>query len=324
MGIRSLISVFIVICALLVYCQPAVSQQQYPHPIVVKTTDVPLPVGQAPLTDPDLQNKNWNRWETENFVILSLDPKQGSYLYNNIEKIKTWALMRWGLPDIPFPRRTYKSGQPAEPGCMLVCVPDKEYLKKLFRLESSQSEVQIDDKNQIARSVAWISLDQSPAEIIPFAITTICLKEFEQITGTKFNPWLYRGMSYLNATLPQIRQTLSPLAAQVQQNQKIFFSKAIFEMTEDEWSKLEKPQQQLFDAESAAMCLLLRKEFGQDNFLSFLRGGATEQNLAKTFGFRSYDELDATFKRYLYNLSNDINSRAAPDHYLQVSPPKRK
>lgn len=323
MGTRSIISALVTACALLVFCGPAMSQQ-LPRPVKVQITEVPLPVGHAAPTDPDLQDKTWNRWETPNFVILSLDANQGAYLYGNIEKIKTWIFGRWGLPDITFPKRVYKSGQPSEPGCMLVCVPNKEYLDKLFRLKGSQSEVQTDNQGKITRSVAWISLDDTPPEVIPSAITTICLKEFEQQTNAQFSPWVYRGMSHLNATIPQIKQTLSPLANSVQQNQNMYFSKSIFEMSGDAWSKLDQSQQRLFDAEATAMCLLLRKEFGQVNFLTFLRGGVSEQSLKASFGFNGYNQLDATFKRYMYNLSNDINTNRTPDHYLQVNPPKKR
>lgn len=322
----SIISTFIIVCTLLVSTSgPAMSQQvPIPRPVKVHITEVPLPVGHTTPQDPDLQNKTWNRWETDNFVILSLDANQGAYLYENIEKIKVWVFTRWGLPDIEFPKRVYKSGQLAEPGCMLVCVPSKDYLNKLFRLKASQSEIQTDNQGKITRSVAWVSLDKTPAESLPSSITTICLKEFEQQTNARFKPWLYRGMSHLNATLLQVRESLSPLAAQVQQNQQMHFSKSLFEMSEEDWSKLNQSQQQLFDSEATAMCLLLRKEFGQSNFLTFLRNGASEQSLKTAFGFSSYNELDATFKRYMYHLSNDINSQKTPDHYLQVSPPETR
>lgn len=322
MGTRSIIYTLVFVCALLIYNRSAMPQQ--PLPVKVQMSEIPIPTGHTPPTDSDLQDKVWNRWETRNFVILSLNANQGEYLYKNVEKIKTWLFTRWGLPDITFPKRSYKSEQPAEPGCMLVCVPTKDYLNKLFKLKSNQSEVQTDDDGNITRSVMWVVLDGSPAEVIPSAITSVCLKEFEQQTNARFQPWVYRGMSHLNSTLPQIRQTVSPLAGKIQQDQKMYLAKGLFEMTEDEWKKLKESQRQLFDAEATAMCLLLRKEFGQSNFLKFLRGGTSEQGVKMAFDFSDYNELDATFKRYTYHLSVDINVGKTPDHYLQVTPPKEK
>lgn len=290
-------------------------------PTSVSSADVPIPVGHT--TDPDLKDLTWNRWETPNFVVLSLDARQGQYLVSNVEKIKTWTFTRWGLPDISFPKRSHKKDTTLEPGCMLVCVPDKAHLKKLFKLDQSQAEVR-SESGKIKRSVCWISLENKPSEVVPTAITVLCLKEFEEKYKVKFGPWMYRGMAFLNGTLSQIRGHLNPLRTMVQNNSQMFFSKSIFEMTEDKYSKLGASEQHLYDMQAAAMVLLLRKEFGQANFVSFARGGASEQEVRRTFGFNNYGELDSTFKRYMYHLSNDIATNRTPDSYLNVTPPQRQ
>jgi len=282
----------------------------------VKSDVVPIPTRSNDVKL-DLDDKVWNRWETDNFVILSLDLNQGLYLYNNLENIKNWTFTRWGIDNIPFQKRVYKEGFPMEPECVLVCVPNEEYLKKLFRLEGDYSEVQ--KSGNMVRNICWISLDKKPSEIIPTAITTMCLNQLEKVTNKEFNFWIHRGVSRLNGTPDQIRETILFANRHVHKNKAMFFSESLFNMTKEEWLSLNEEEQKMFDAEALMMCLLIRKEFGQNNFLQFMYSENKQQDIQKNIKFKGYDELDATFKRYVLNLSEDVKTNKTPDSYLQIN-----
>ena len=61
-------------------------------------SQIEYPQGQPTAADADLEGLRWNRYTTDNFVILSIDNNQGRWLYQNVEKIKQLSLTRWGFP----------------------------------------------------------------------------------------------------------------------------------------------------------------------------------------------------------------------------------
>lgn len=264
--------------------------------------NLPVPTGIELSNDPIIPNIAWNRWTTQNFTILSIDPVQGEYLKDNIEFMKSWTLVRWGLQDIKFNRE-----------CRIFCAPNKEIMKKLFNIESSFAEV----KNNV--SYLWLILDGKPSEIVPSGLSIITLSEYERSIGKNFGWWLHRGIPNINLTLSQIRNNMISIERLIQNDQEIFFSKSIFELTEIDWIKLSENQRRLFDLEAAAMCLLIRKEFGQSLFLEFSNSKYSEVELNNFLGFSGYAKFDITFKRYLINLTEDIRLNKTPDHYLQIS-----
>lgn len=294
---KKLFFILILLLSPMVYGQEQISSVTLPYP-----TNVP------PVQDPQLQNLTWSHSETENFDILSLDVEQGKYLAQNIEQMKTWVLTRWGLPDVKFSVR-----------CRVCCVPNKELMEKIFRLDRSYGETIKDASGRIKASSLWLLLDTKPAESIPPALTTISLKEVEQNYNVKIGFWAQRGMSILNGTLPQIRSSLILVDSPLKANSEMFFSYGLFTFTEKTWLEQTKEMQRLFDAEAACLLLLLRKEFGQENFLKFVSTNGTEADFTNIYGFRNYSEFDSTFKRYMLNISNDIVQKKTPDDYLQVS-----
>ena len=78
------------------------------------------PSSYQPPANEDLKNLVWNKWNTNNFTILSIDQAQGEYLFNNLEAIKTWSLTRWGMSDLKYSAE-----------CRVFCVPNKNLMKKL-------------------------------------------------------------------------------------------------------------------------------------------------------------------------------------------------
>jgi hypothetical protein len=236
---------------------------------------------------------------------LSYDQKQGEYLYKNIEKMKTWVFARWGLPNVEFSAE-----------CKVACVPTKEMMQEAYRLNHSCSEIQ-KEGDKIKSTQLFLILDKKPAEVIPVGLTEVCLAELCQ-RNIEIGFWGRRGMAILNGTLPQIKGEITPLHKKDKRD--LFTSEALFSMTEDEWKILQPKSQLIFDQQAAVVCLLLRKEFGQSKFLTFLLTDNTEQDLKEVFGFSSQEKFDAAFMRYLSNLSSDIVEGITPDKYLQITP----
>jgi hypothetical protein len=44
-----------------------------------------------------------------------------------------------------------------------------------------------------------------------------------------------------------------------------------------------------------------------------------EEAIKSVLKFKSYDEIDRTFKRFMIDLSNDVISERTPDAYLQIN-----
>jgi len=278
---------------------------------LISHLSLPMPTGMKVPSDPELKNLVWHKLSTKNFTILSLDPKHGQYLQQNIEKMKQWVLARWGLPDIDFTAE-----------CRVLCVPDKKLMKKLFNLETSVAEVR-KDKGKITLSVLWLVLDGNPAETVPTPLSVVCLNEFGQKYNFEMPLWAVRGMSYLNSTLFQIKTQLAAIDEYYKVNSQMYFSKALFSMTEEEWRKESVEKRLMFDREAVALCLLLRKEFGQRAFVEFLQAGPSiESNFSKTYGFKGFSEFDATLNRYMKHLSADVITNKTPNSYLQIQAAK--
>jgi len=287
---------------LFLLCTPVWSQQ---------TFTLPFPTDAKEITNnpEDIKGLTWNKWETDNFIILSIDEKQGKYLFESVEKMKEWTLARWGLPELKFTNK-----------CFICCVPNKTTMKKLFGIEKSKGEVIRNQDGSIKQSALWLVLNEKPAEIIPASLTMVTLKELETQRKIELSFWVHRGMSVLNGTVSQIKEELSSVRNVVQNDSAVFKSDAIFNMTEEEWLGESVENRDLFDKQAAMVCLLLRKELGQANLMKFVRTGSSEANLNRVYGFKGYSEFDSTLKRYMYHLANDITNNKTPNGYLQITP----
>ena len=110
-------------------------------------TPKPTSVSSVPEEFKDLV---WNKWDTENFVVLSISEQQGIYLKDNIENTKNSLLKSWGMKDFDFSTK-----------CKLVCVSDKEMLDKLFKKQDFHMEVRKNPDGKIEASVIWFYLDDT-------------------------------------------------------------------------------------------------------------------------------------------------------------------
>jgi hypothetical protein len=269
---------------------------------------IPIPMTAEGDPDPFLKDKAWHRWTAKNFTVLSLDKAQGAYLAENLESIKKWTFTRWGFSDMDFSTE-----------CRVLCVQDKETMKKLFRVDGSRVESRKENE-RLKLHVIWLVFDKKPTECIPSAMTMICLTELEAKYNITIPFWARRGMAVLNLSMPQIKGVLQHVQQAVTKKERMYFSSSMFSMTRDQFLQVDGGTQKIFDAEATVLCLMIRKELGQRNFLKFISVPNTEQNLEKVLGFKSFGEFDKAFKRYLYYLPQDVVAGKTPQWYLEIEP----
>ena len=242
----------------------------------------------TPEISEDLKGLVWNKWDTENFIVLSIDKNQGLYIKNNIEDIKTLLLDKWGLPDVDF------KGE-----CKLICVSNKNLLKKIFRLDDSKVEIRRDQQGNVQLCVIWFCLENK--EIPLDHLTTICLAQFEE-KYDKLPYFCKKGMPLLSKDVQDIKQKL------ISQDKLKFSLKDFFNVKED------KSKSEAYKIQSALLCLLLRKEFGQDNFVNFLHSKSLS-----SFGFEDDIEFEKIVNKYYENIYNDLKENKVPNDYLEIN-----
>lgn len=258
----------------------------------------------------ELEGLVWNRWTSKNFVVCSLNDPQAQYLNKHLELVKGWVFARWGLYDIDFSAE-----------CKLICVDDPALYKKLFNLDRTRVEIRRDDSGKIRETVIFLLIDGPPSQTVPVPLTEVCMAEMAQRHNSRFPLWAVRGMSRLNGTLGQIRSQINDLKAIIDRNDPVYFSKGLMEMDAEQYAKLDDSKKRLYDDCAMALCLMARKEFGQNAFHHLLKGasdGHPEQSLKTVLKFQGYDTFDRSFKRYLSDLTAGVASGKTPDSYLQI------
>jgi len=289
----------------------------------IRKVTLPLEVRQelsASYEIPDeIKGKVWNRWTSENFTVLSLNDTQAQYLHKHLELVKVWVFSRWGLYDMPFSAE-----------CKLICVDDPELYEKMFKINSTQVEIrrqnsgpdsQNDWENKIEESVIFVLINDDPSRTIPLPLTEVCLAEFARNYQQQFPWWAVRGMSLLNGSLDQIRSNFNEFVPVVTQNRNVYFTKGLFNMTKDKYVVLDEAHKHLYDQCAMTLCLMLRKEFGQNLFHKFLNKSSivsSDDALVDVLGFQGNDDFDRTFRRYMIDLMNDVKNNKTPNSYLQI------
>jgi hypothetical protein len=172
-------------------------------------------------------------------------------------------------------------------------------MKKYFNVADSYGEITYDEQNRIKESALWLVLDGSPADLIPPALTYVCLKEYGQQYRVNVPFWALRGMGELNASPPTLREHLLGLKGQ----SSIYYTKTLMSMSELDWSQQAAQHQRLFDAEAMALCLLFQREYRVGTLVDFVKGKQPD-----------YRVLDEVFKKYL----SDFSSKKLSDQYLNV------
>lgn len=244
--------------------------------------------------DNELKDLVWNKWQTKNFIILSIDKTQGLYLKNNIERIKIQTLSKWGFEDINFTTE-----------CKLLCVPNEDLLKKLFKLDSAYSEIR-KDKDKINLTALWFVFNNDID--LSQKITDICLSELEQNNNINLPLFCKVGMIKLNQDFTNVKKDLNNKNL-IKINSKDLLNKKV-----DDLSKVSKENLDIFEKQSAVAVLLFRKEYGQDNFLNYIK-----TNDLKSFGIKNIEELDKILNRYSKNLITDLEDNKVPQEYIEIN-----
>lgn len=230
----------------------------------------------------------WNKWDTENFIILSLDKKQGLDLRDSVEKIRTEFLNSWGI-----------ESQNSTVKCKLICVPDQQFLSKFFNINAPHCEVRYDSSGNVSVCAIWI--DYNRLDNLSSLVGSISIS----VLPRKMNPAIRQGVVALSATPESIRALLGS-SSEVD-------TKTLF--TTDINSAKDKDD---YKRKSALLCLMLRREFGKDNFAAFMQSQQGEDQIRSFFGFSGHEELSKTLSRYSKHLSNDIIGGKTPDKYLII------
>lgn len=266
------------------------------------------PIGAVVPTDPALKDLVWNRYTTDNFVILSIDNAQGKWMSNNLDDIKTWCIERWGFPDFKFTKE-----------CRVFCVPNKALLKKLFNLDDSKVEVRRKDGN-IEITAMWLVLDNKPANVVPQKLSQLCFAEFEQKHSVTIPFFAKNGMSILNGAITDVKEDIKYLSGQ---ESSFLSSDKMFAMTEEEYKNSSEEVKKLFDSQSVVLCLLLRHEFGElklQNFLKLSSPDKHQEALKTVYGFENYIQFDESYMRYMKDLLTEAKINKVPDSYFDIRP----
>lgn len=263
-------------------------------------------VGCTPKTTPTPTTASgvvWNRYadDKSSFEVLSLDDEKGRYLYDNIDSIKAWIMVRWALANDQFPAK-----------CKVMVVPSKDVFKELFGKDAPQYRVSRDSANKIQELTVWVTTDDPHWHTgnLTRTLTEVSLQNYEAKQG-KIGYWAHRGFAVLNGDIATIRQMLGNLAIVFQRDTKIYWSKEILNMTPDVLAKHPIESSIWFDNESAAFCLMLFKEYGAKKFNDFLSQSreGPEAALKNVYGFKSYADCDLAFKAYMKKISDDITGK---------------
>ena len=238
------------------------------------------------------ENFTWNKWETDNFIILSIEKDHGLSLKRSIESIKDEHSERWGLA---------KSNLNAK--CKLICVRDAEMLKKFFGVDSPRAEIRKDESGKISTSAIW--LDSKSIQELPSLVAFICASDGSLGANRLY---IQRGISLLSLPPEKVKSELSQAGT-------VNFSE-ISSCSSDKWFGL--PPQERSDRKSALVCLMLRKEFGQERFLSFLYSAQNQEAIGGVYGFKDASEFNSTLNRYSENIGRDIGKGATPDSYITI------
>jgi cellobiose phosphorylase len=109
----------------------------------------------------------------------------------------------------------------------------------------------------------------------------------------------------------------------LKKDQPIFVSEKMFTMTEEDYNKESVANKLVFDQQAVALCVMLRKEFGEAKLQGFLRIGSKNNSqdvLRVVYGFSGYGHFDKQYIRFMRDLTSDVLNNKTPDSYLEIRP----
>ena len=255
--------------------------------------------------DPQIKSLEWNRYVSKNFTILSIDNQKGKEYTETLESLKTSALTRWGFPDVKFSKE-----------CRVFVVPDYELLKKLFNLNVGKCQLRKE------LNVIWCVGDDKPNKSVLPYVTQVCLAEYETVQATTLPLWFKRGAVFLNNTVADVREGLKSFNEVARKEQFTHSADQMFTATDEDYNKQTAENKKLFDQQAALLCLMMRKEFGQFKLQGYLRLQAKnkpEDVLQMIYGFKSFNQFDRQYVRFMKDLCADLVDNHTPDSYLEVT-----
>lgn len=244
--------------------------------------EVPQPAAKRE-PPPGLEGLVWNKWDTPNFTVISLDKSQGLSMRSEAESVRSSFLERWSLA---APKRE----------CKLVCVPDAVMLKRLFGLSEPRCEVVRSESGEV-RAAIWIDIKRK--DLLPSLVAEA------ELSNDGFRSFAQRGIPILERSASEVREKLGamgdpPLATVLA------------------GAKPDSDAEDL-DRNSAMLCLMVRKELGSRAFAA--ASASSPRQVHEELGFDSLDEMDKTFRRYRAYLISDLRVVGrTPDGYLGVRP----
>lgn len=146
---------------------------------------VPAPAATA--SPNGLEGLVWNKWDTENFVVISLDKGFGLKMRSEAERARSGLAERWRLTPPPGSR------------CKLVCVPDALMLKRLFGLSEPKCEVK---KSESGGTESAIWIDAERADLLPSLLAE------EELASGKFSDFVRVGVPALERSPSYVRESL--------------------------------------------------------------------------------------------------------------------
>jgi hypothetical protein len=160
--------------------------------------------------------------------------------------------------------------------------------------------------------------DNLPSATVPVPVSKVCLAEFAQKHNVKLSPWAYEGISNLNGSISQIKESVNRIKKYIDNDEPLFFSKGLLEFNEELYSKLTQEDKKRFGDCSTAFCLMIRKEFGQNQFHKILKSEKGIKGFEEILHFKGYTDLDKSFKQYLFDIIKEVGTNNVPDEYLQI------
>lgn len=248
----------------------------------------------------------WNRYTTpNNFVILSLDDNQGKWLSQNLDGLRSSFLSRWGFED-------FKS----KIEIRVFCVPDQNILKKLFSIEGPRLEKR---ENLVAM---WVILNDNLVSGFSPYLQEAVLCDYELNSKKELPFWFKRGSVLLSNDTAYVNQQLKSLKDVLDQ-QKIFSMDRVFKMEAEAFDKESPESKSLYDQQAAALCLMLRKEFGGIKLRGFLDSCANEgveKSLHAIYNFNGVNHFSKQYQHYLRDLCSQAVQDKILASYLEIKP----
>jgi len=168
----------------------------------------------------------------------------------------------------------------------LVCVRNAKELNKLFNLNGPYFELR--DKNiENFDCVIWI--DSEKISSLPFII----LKN--EVDHGAFDNFVKVGIPFLERSVDEIKNDLV-------ESKDVDF-KFLYDKSKEDV------------ANSALVCLMIRKELGKANFEKILN---SQDEIHESLGFKDQNHFLSTLNRYKKNLISDIKEEKMPDSYLEI------